>query len=108
MAATSAVGNGKQLVISRVPLTSMPTVRPVAVVGKDAAQALTIFMITYGGLAEVYRNGPRSRTKLSTCTLSISFAEGSAMLGNVSRRTRVAEVEFRGRSELFLRTNMNF
>lgn len=45
-AAISAVGKGKQLVIWRVPLMSMPTIDPVAVVGKVAEHALTIFITT--------------------------------------------------------------
>lgn len=45
-AATSAAGKGKELVIWRVPLTFIPTIDPVAVVGKAAEHAFTIFMTT--------------------------------------------------------------
>lgn len=44
--AMSADGKGNELVISRVEFTSIPTIDPVAVVGNDAAQALTIFITT--------------------------------------------------------------
>ena len=44
---TSEVGNGKQLVISRRLFLSMPTMAPVAVVGKAEVQCFTIFMTTY-------------------------------------------------------------
>lgn len=42
----SMVGNGKEFVISRVDLASMPTRKPVAVVGKVCEQCLMIFITT--------------------------------------------------------------
>lgn len=103
-AATSAVGNGKELVICKVPLTSMPTRAPVAVVGKVAEHALTIFMTTYTPYQSWVLQGVwEIRTSASICTefRGTSFIRSVILTGRPADRCLYRRVDLLRLSQEF-------